>query len=52
MNESGDDFQQGDCLYKPTSSINGHPSTRGRMIGLRNKPQKKQAGQLLAVVLW
>ena len=52
MNESRDDFQQGDCLYKPTSSINGHPSTRGRMTGLRNKPQKKQAGQLLAVVLW
>ena len=37
INESGGDFQQGGCLYKPTSR---HQSTRGCLKGLRNKPQK------------
>ena len=47
-------FQQGGCLYKPTSGIQWtpDPSTRGRLTGLRNKPQKKQTCQHLAAVYW
>ena len=52
MNESDGDFQQGVCLYKPTSGIQWAPNTRGRLTGLRNKPQKKLTSQLVAVVLW
>ena len=33
-------FQQGVCLYKPTSSINEHPSTRRHVTGHRNQLQK------------
>ena len=33
-------------------SFNEYPSTRGRLTGLRNKPQKKQTSQLVAVMLW
>ena len=36
---------------RPVAS-NGHPSTRGRLTGLRNKPQRKQTCQHLAVVYW
>ena len=39
------------CTSKPVA-LNEHPSTRGRLTGLRNKPQKKQTSQLVAVVLW
>ena len=51
MNEWGGDIQQVGCLYKPTSGISEHLSTRGHLPGLRNKPQKKKTNQLLAVVL-
>ena len=54
MNKSGGDFQQGGYLYNATSqpvAFSEHPSTRGRLTGLRNKPQKKQTSQLVAVVL-
>ena len=33
-------------------ALNEQPSTHGRLIGLKNKPQKKQTCQLVAVVLW
>ena len=33
-------------------AFNGHPSTHGRLTGLRNKPQQKQTCQHLAVVYW
>ena len=39
------------CTSQPVAS-NGHPSTRGRLTGLRNKPQQKQTCQHLAVVYW
>ena len=39
------------CTSQPVS-FNGHPSTRGRLTGLRNKPQQKQTSQHLAVVYW
>ena len=39
------------CTSRPVAS-NGHPSTRGRLTGLRNKPQQKQTSQYLAVVYW
>ena len=39
INESGGDFQQGGCLYKPTS---GHQSTHGCLTVLKNKPQKNK----------
>ena len=49
INQSCGDFQQGGCLYKLTS---GHPSTCGRLTGLRNKPQQKQICQHLVVAYW
>ena len=52
MNKLDGDFQQGSCLCKPTVAFNEHPSTCGHLTGLRNKPQKKQTSQLVAVVLW
>ena len=33
-------------------AFNEHPSTRGLLTDLRNKPQRKQTSQLVAVVLW
>ena len=39
------------CTSRPVA-FNGHPSTRGRLTGLRNKPQQKQTCQHLAVVYW
>ena len=39
------------CTSQPVV-FNEHPSTHGRLTGLRNKPQKKQTSQLVAVVLW
>ena len=39
------------CTSQPVA-FNGHPSTRGCLIGLRNKPQQKQTCQHLAVVYW
>ena len=38
------------CTSQPMA-FNEHPSTRGRLTALRNKPQKKQTSQLVAVVL-
>ena len=38
------------CTSQPVA-FNEHPSTHGRLRGLRNKPQKKQTSQLVAVVL-
>ena len=52
MNESGGGFQQGGCLQSQPVAFNEHPSTRGYLTGLRNKPQKKQTSQLVALVLW
>ena len=37
MNESGDGFQQGDCLYKPTSGIQWAP----KPLWTSDKPQKQ-----------
>ena len=37
------------CTSQPVA-FNGHPSIRGRLTGLRNKPQQKQTCQHLAVV--
>ena len=37
------------CTSRPVA-FSGHPSTRGRLTGLRNKPQQKQTCQNLAVV--
>ena len=51
INESGDDFQQGGCLYKLTSSIQWTPKNSW----MPDRPQrqalssKKQTYQLLAV---
>ena len=39
------------CKSRPVA-FNGHPSTRGRLTGLRNKPQQKQTCQHLAMVYW
>ena len=39
------------CTSRPVVS-NGHLSTRGRLTGLRNKPQLKQTCRHLAVVYW
>ena len=39
------------CTSQPVA-FNGHPSTHGHLIGLRNKPQQKQTCQHLAVVYW
>ena len=39
------------CTSQPVA-FNGHPSTRGRLTGLRNKPQQNQTCQHLAVVYW
>ena len=61
MSESGGDFQQGGCLYKPTSGtqwtpehwwMSDRPQKQASETSLRNKPQKKQTSQLVAVVLW
>ena len=55
IKQSCGDFQQGSCLYKSTSGIQWtpeHPSTHGRVTGLRNKPQQKQTCQHLTVVYW
>ena len=38
------------CTSQPVA-FNEHPITRGRLTGLRIKPQKKQNSQLVAVVL-
>ena len=37
---------------QPVAFFNRHLSTCGHLTVLRNKPQKKQPSQLLAVVLW
>ena len=39
------------CISQPVA-FNGHPSTRGCLTGLRNKPQQTQTCQNLAVVYW
>ena len=44
MNELGDDFQQGGCVYKVTSSIQGTPEH----LWVSDRPQKQaseKAGQ-------
>ena len=51
MNKSDSDFQQGGACTSRPVAFNGHLSTHGLLIGLRDKPQKKQASQLLVVVL-
>ena len=51
MNESGGDYQQGGCLSSQPVAFSEHPSTCGRLTGLRNKPQKRQTSQLVAEVL-
>ena len=51
MNKSGGDFQQGGCLYKPPSVFNEYTNTSGHLSGLKSKTEKKQSGQLVAVVL-
>ena len=38
------------CKSQPVA-LNEHPSTRGHVTGLRNKPQKKQTSQIVAVLL-
>ena len=51
MNESGVVLSKvAACTSQPVA-FSKHPSTRGRLTGLRNKPQKKQTSQLVAVVL-
>ena len=50
--QSYGDFQQGVACTSQPVAFNGHPSTRGRLTGLRNKPQRKQTCQHLAVVYW
>ena len=53
INQSCGDFQQGGWLYTSQPvAFSGHPTTRGRLTGLRNKPQQKQTCQHLAVVYW
>ena len=39
------------CTSQPVAS-KGHPSTHGRLTGLRNKLQQKQTCQHSAVVYW
>ena len=39
------------CTSQPVT-FKGHLSTRGRLTGLRNKPQQKQTCQRLVVVYW
>ena len=52
MNESGGDFSSARWLpVQAPVPYNEHPSTHGHLTGLRNKPQKNQTSQLLAVVL-
>ena len=52
MNESGGDFKQDSCRYKPTSGIHWTP----KHSWIYDRPQKqaseKQTSQLVAVVLW
>ena len=53
INQSYGDFQQGDCLYKPTSGIqwtSEHSWTSDKPQ--KHKPQQKQTCQHLAVVYW
>ena len=38
------------CCQEDMQPFEGDPSTRGRLTGLRNKPQQKQPEQLLASV--
>ena len=38
------------CTSQPVE-FSEHPSTLGHLIGLRNKPQKKQTNQVVAVAL-
>ena len=45
INQSYGDFQQRGCLYKPTVAFNENPSTRGRLTGLRNRPQKQASAK-------
>ena len=52
MNQSGGDFQQGGCLYKPTSGIQWTPEHSWMSDRPQNNPKKKQTSQPLAVVLW
>ena len=52
INESGGDFEQGGCLYKPTSGI----QWTSKYSWMSDRPQKqaseKQTSQCLTVVLW
>ena len=41
MNESGGDFQQGGCLYKPTSGIQWTPEHSWTS----DRPQKQASGK-------
>ena len=51
INKSCGDFNiVAACTSKPVA-FSEHPSTHGHLTGLRNKPQKIQASQLLALVL-
>ena len=53
INESGGEFQQGGCLYKPTSDIQRTPNCKHSWTS--DRPQKqaseKQTSQLVAVML-
>ena len=51
MNESGGDISKVAACTSQTVAFTEHLSTRGHLTGLRNKPQKKQTSQLVAVVL-
>ena len=51
MNESGGDFQQGGCLYKPTSGIQWTPEHLWTSDRLQKQALEKQTSQYLAMVL-
>ena len=50
MNESGDDFQQGGCLYKPTSGTHWTPE-HSWTSDRSQKEASEQTSQLVAVVM-
>ena len=52
MNESGIDFQQGGCLYKPTRGIQWTPEHLWTSDRPQKQALKKKTSQLVAVVLW
>ena len=52
INQSCGDFQKVVACTSQPVAVNGHPSTRGRLTGLRIKPKQKHTCQHLAVVYW